>query len=400
MTELDVSCAADRRRLDLQVTICRRRRHDGQHRVGVAAADLARLDPGAARPDDLVDRSFAFLLEREPRQSILRVVRPDGDRPLLPGVRGRRSAAALAESGAAHRPRIIAADVRALRRPGRRAVPARRAVAVHRAARAVRDRRLRLGRGLARRPTAGSTRTATSARSATTRRATTSARSRRRAALVHLRRPSKLSTLGIADTQPFDDPAGRFSFSHNGDFREIRTWRRPVPGARAGSTAGPTPRSARAGSRTPGTDEPPPAGAARDAPRDVRRPGEPRRSSTRRRRRAPTPATPRTRCSRSASGGSGSPRPASTRSIGRSSGSSRRARPSGSLVRVGGVDHAEPSRRRRSARRRHAQTGGSGGRSGRDDRAATDGQRRPTLDGRRQPCRSATSSGSRSTGSA
>jgi glutamine phosphoribosylpyrophosphate amidotransferase len=45
------------------------------------------------------------------------------------------------------------------------------------------------------------------------------------AALVHLRRPSKLSTLGIPDTQPFDDPRGRFSFSHNGDFREIRTWR-------------------------------------------------------------------------------------------------------------------------------------------------------------------------------
>ena len=45
------------------------------------------------------------------------------------------------------------------------------------------------------------------------------------AVLVHLRRPSKLSTLGIPDTQPFDDPRGRFSFSHNGDFREIRTWR-------------------------------------------------------------------------------------------------------------------------------------------------------------------------------
>ena len=45
------------------------------------------------------------------------------------------------------------------------------------------------------------------------------------AALVHLRRPSKLSTLGLADTQPFDDPAGRFSFSHNGDFRSVRMWR-------------------------------------------------------------------------------------------------------------------------------------------------------------------------------
>ncbi|HET9346378.1 MAG TPA: hypothetical protein VFO05_11830 [Candidatus Limnocylindrales bacterium] len=45
------------------------------------------------------------------------------------------------------------------------------------------------------------------------------------AALVHLRRPSKLSTLGLPDTQPFDDPRGRFSFSHNGDLREIRAWR-------------------------------------------------------------------------------------------------------------------------------------------------------------------------------
>jgi hypothetical protein len=46
------------------------------------------------------------------------------------------------------------------------------------------------------------------------------------AVLVHLRRPSKLSTIGLPDTQPFDDPAGRFSFSHNGDLREISAWRR------------------------------------------------------------------------------------------------------------------------------------------------------------------------------
>ncbi len=38
-----------------------------------------------------------------------------------------------------------------------------------------------------------------------------------RALLVHLRRPSKFSTIGFPDTQPFDDPAGRYSFSHNGD---------------------------------------------------------------------------------------------------------------------------------------------------------------------------------------
>ena len=42
------------------------------------------------------------------------------------------------------------------------------------------------------------------------------------AALVHLRRPSRLSTLTFEDTQPFDDPAGRFSFSHNGDLRDYR----------------------------------------------------------------------------------------------------------------------------------------------------------------------------------
>jgi glutamine phosphoribosylpyrophosphate amidotransferase len=45
-------------------------------------------------------------------------------------------------------------------------------------------------------------------------------------ALIHLRRPSKLSTLQLADTQPFVDPGGRFAFSHNGNLREIRDARR------------------------------------------------------------------------------------------------------------------------------------------------------------------------------
>jgi len=44
--------------------------------------------------------------------------------------------------------------------------------------------------------------------------------------LVHVRRPSKLSTLQLADTQPFADPGGRFAFSHNGDLREIGDARR------------------------------------------------------------------------------------------------------------------------------------------------------------------------------
>jgi hypothetical protein len=43
-----------------------------------------------------------------------------------------------------------------------------------------------------------------------------------RSVLVHLRRPSRLSTLQPPDSQPFDDPAGRFAFSHNGDLRDYR----------------------------------------------------------------------------------------------------------------------------------------------------------------------------------
>ena len=47
-----------------------------------------------------------------------------------------------------------------------------------------------------------------------------------RALLVHLRRPSKFSTIGIPDTQPFDDPAGRYTFSHNGDLVNDGAFRR------------------------------------------------------------------------------------------------------------------------------------------------------------------------------
>jgi glutamine phosphoribosylpyrophosphate amidotransferase len=36
-------------------------------------------------------------------------------------------------------------------------------------------------------------------------------------ALVHLRRPSRLSTQALPDTQPFVDPGRRFAFAHNGD---------------------------------------------------------------------------------------------------------------------------------------------------------------------------------------
>jgi hypothetical protein len=43
-----------------------------EYKVTVSAAELARLDPGAAEPGPLVRRSFEFLLAREPKESILR----------------------------------------------------------------------------------------------------------------------------------------------------------------------------------------------------------------------------------------------------------------------------------------------------------------------------------------
>jgi len=43
-----------------------------EHDVGVARSDLERLAPDAVEPTDLVYRSFDFLLEHEPNESILR----------------------------------------------------------------------------------------------------------------------------------------------------------------------------------------------------------------------------------------------------------------------------------------------------------------------------------------
>ena len=39
--------------------------------VTVSASELARLDPSAAEPTELVRRAFEFLLAREPKESIL-----------------------------------------------------------------------------------------------------------------------------------------------------------------------------------------------------------------------------------------------------------------------------------------------------------------------------------------
>jgi hypothetical protein len=73
VTELEIQCvAAPGGDWTCEVTISRNARPLSTHRVGVRAADLARLDPPARDPHVLVDRSFRFLLEREPPESILR----------------------------------------------------------------------------------------------------------------------------------------------------------------------------------------------------------------------------------------------------------------------------------------------------------------------------------------
>jgi hypothetical protein len=71
MTAIEVDCqtSADGWTCDVTVADDEIR---SRHTVRVGREDLARLDPAAVDPSDLVHRSFAFLLEREPPESILR----------------------------------------------------------------------------------------------------------------------------------------------------------------------------------------------------------------------------------------------------------------------------------------------------------------------------------------
>jgi hypothetical protein len=72
MSTVDVRCDATAAGWACVVAVDDGRGPSASHEVTVGAADLDRLDPGATTPDDLVRRSFAFLLEREPKESILR----------------------------------------------------------------------------------------------------------------------------------------------------------------------------------------------------------------------------------------------------------------------------------------------------------------------------------------
>jgi hypothetical protein len=67
---IDVTCEPARSGFSCRVTV-REGASSTTHHVTVSGSDLARLAPGATDPSDLVRRSFAFLLEREPKESIL-----------------------------------------------------------------------------------------------------------------------------------------------------------------------------------------------------------------------------------------------------------------------------------------------------------------------------------------
>jgi len=70
---VEVQCAGNRR---VGWTCFAAIRQDGgvvsEHEIRVAPGDLARLAPWATDPTDLVERSVAFLLDREAPTSILR----------------------------------------------------------------------------------------------------------------------------------------------------------------------------------------------------------------------------------------------------------------------------------------------------------------------------------------
>lgn len=72
MIAVDVRCGVVANGWSCTVRLRHGERPVSSHAVRVGAETLRRLDPSAADPADLVRRSFAFLLEREPPRSILR----------------------------------------------------------------------------------------------------------------------------------------------------------------------------------------------------------------------------------------------------------------------------------------------------------------------------------------
>ena len=70
MTRIEVACAPELDGWSCTVEVIEAGSRS-RHAVRVRADDLARLDPAAGDPRDLVRRSFEFLLDRESKESIL-----------------------------------------------------------------------------------------------------------------------------------------------------------------------------------------------------------------------------------------------------------------------------------------------------------------------------------------
>jgi hypothetical protein len=71
MADIEVQKSEHGDRYQFQVTV-RERGSESRHRVTLRKADYERLAGGKASPEALVTESFRFLLEREPKESILR----------------------------------------------------------------------------------------------------------------------------------------------------------------------------------------------------------------------------------------------------------------------------------------------------------------------------------------
>ena len=70
MAETDVRCERIDNGWLCAVTVADER-STSSHTVAVSDEDLERFESGAEEPTDLVRRSFAFLLAREPKEAIL-----------------------------------------------------------------------------------------------------------------------------------------------------------------------------------------------------------------------------------------------------------------------------------------------------------------------------------------
>ena len=71
MAEIEVQASDLGPKYEFQVTV-RERGSVTHHRVTLGKADYERLAGGKASPEALVTESFRYLLEREPKESILR----------------------------------------------------------------------------------------------------------------------------------------------------------------------------------------------------------------------------------------------------------------------------------------------------------------------------------------